>query len=183
MKKKKKSAADLILKKIRESKSEKEEILKVEEKQLEEETSEVEENEEVVETVAEISEIDNSEEDSNEDELTEEEESSEIEEEIEVDEIDYTTLSQEEIVVQLKMLLEKYDVQKIKDHVENIKVYFYKKHHAEIDEKKKAFIENGGLEEEFTPPQSPAEEEFKAYYSVYKEQRASFNVNLEKRKR
>jgi hypothetical protein len=99
-----------------------------------------------------------------------------------MNEIDYTTLSQEELVEQLKILLEKHDVQKIRDHIENIKVYFYKKHHAEIDEKKKAFIEKGGQEEEFTPPQSPLEEQFKAYYSIYKEKRASFNVNLEKEK-
>jgi len=99
-----------------------------------------------------------------------------------IEELDYTTLSQEELVERLKTLLDRHNIEKIKDHIEGIKIHFYKKHHAEIDEKKKAFIENGGLEEEFSPVSNPLEEQFKAYYAVYKEKRASFNVNLEKQK-
>ena len=99
-----------------------------------------------------------------------------------IEDVDYSELTQEELVDHLKKLLDKHNVIKVKDRIESIKVYFYKRHHAEIDEKKKAFVENGGLEEEFTPVSNPVEEQFKAYYAVYKEKRASHNVNLEKQK-
>ena len=189
---KKESAADLILKKIRETKaldSEKEKDEEPEKEEVtekQEEVSKLENEEEKEETPEVISEVINDEslttEKAIEKEKVEEITEEEIVEEEVIEEIDYTTLSQEELVERLKTLLDKHNVQKIKDHVEDIKVHFYKKHHAELDEKKKAFLEAGGLEEEFKPQQNPLEEQFKAYYSVYKEKRASYNVNLEKEK-
>ncbi len=201
---KKESAAELILKKIKESKSSKTEEEKVEEKVEEEEKVELKEQDEISETEKKEEEtpevisdvVENDESSTKEEETseeisdvvekdensTEEETKDQSEKEAVIETVDHATLSQEELVERLKILLENNNVKKIKDQVEDIKVHFYKKHHAELDEKRKAFIEGGGKEEEFTPPQNPLEEQFKAYYSVYKEKRASYNVNLEKEK-
>ncbi len=103
-------------------------------------------------------------------------------EEFEVPDFDYSSLSLEELNVQLKLLLEKSNIQKVKDRIEAIKVNFYKKHHANIDLKKKEFIEAGGIEEEFIPELNPLEEEFKVLYSVFREKKSELNVNSEKEK-
>ncbi|MDF1550632.1 MAG: DUF349 domain-containing protein [Bacteroidales bacterium] len=192
---KEESAADIILKKIKDnkSKSEKNDLEKettsenldevVEEKEEESTPENVIEPEKVEAEQAETSkseEITEKEEEEN--ETVTEPEEVKVEKEFLIEDLDYTTLSQEELVNQLKILLEKGDIRKTKERIENIKVCFYKRHHAEIDEKKKAFLEAGGYEEDFSPASNPVEEQFKSYYTVFREKRSEYNVNLEQEK-
>lgn len=185
---KKESAAEIILKKLKEKKAasevSKEIIEEVKEQKTEVEEISKEKTEEVVSNEIEAIEKETSDNEDDENNVDSEDEVDEAEEteDDKIEEVDYSTLSQQELVAQVKTLLENHSVRKIKDHIENIKVYFYKSHHAEIDEKKKAFIEAGGKEEEFKPGSNPLEEQFKAFYSVFKEKRAEFNANLEKQK-
>jgi predicted XRE-type DNA-binding protein len=95
---------------------------------------------------------------------------------------DYASLSMEDLVDQLKYLTDLPDLQKHKDKIELIKVNFYKKHHAAIEAQKKEFLDAGHFIEDFEPSANPVEEQFKAYYSVYKEKKAELNVNSEEAK-
>ncbi len=100
----------------------------------------------------------------------------------EIKEVDYTQISKEELVAVLKRLIENEPVQKIKNDVDVIKTNFYKKHHAEIEEKKKKFVEAGGDAEDFTYGENVSEENLKAYLQRYKELRTEYNSNIEKEK-
>jgi hypothetical protein len=104
------------------------------------------------------------------------------EEKFEIQDIDYSTLSMEELVQQLKLLIDKSNLQKTKDLIEIIKVNFYKKHHALIEAQKKEFLDAGHFIEDFVVPVNPIEEDFKTFYSVYKEKRSALNVSLEEQK-
>jgi hypothetical protein len=95
---------------------------------------------------------------------------------------DYSELSMEELVEQLKGLTESSNLQKTKDLIEHIKVNFYKKHHAIIEAKKKEHLDAGHFIEDFVPAPNPLEEDFKTFYSLYKEKKAALNVNLEEEK-
>jgi len=127
------------------------------------------------ESIIEESEID----EPNDDELIEE--ISEPEN-VEIQEVDYLTLSMEELVEQLKLLIEKSNLQRTKDKIENIKINFYKKHHAAIEALKKEHLDSGQFIEDFVVVPNPLEEQFKAYYSIYKEKKTALNVNLEEEK-
>jgi hypothetical protein len=96
--------------------------------------------------------------------------------------VDYSTLSMQELVYQLRILIEKSDLQKTKDMIENIKVNFYKKHHATIELLKKEHLDAGHFIEDFVVEPNPLEEQFKLYYTIFKEKKAALNVNLEEEK-
>ncbi|MFN8255757.1 MAG: DUF349 domain-containing protein [Bacteroidales bacterium] len=166
---KKESAAELIIRKLEQNKLKKDESEENKNDDNLNHTEEVQENEKEVEIENII----------NFDEFHEHETEHE---EFEPEEVDYSTLTNQELVDHLKILLEKSNIQKFKDKIEAIKVNFYKKHHAELEGKKKLFIESGGKEEEFVAETDPLEDEFKTLYSVYKEKRAELNINTEKEK-
>ncbi len=94
---------------------------------------------------------------------------------------DYTSLSKEELVATLKRLIENEPVNKIKNDIEVIKTNFYKKLHADIEDKKRKFIEAGGEEDAFSYIDT-TEENLKGYLQQYKENRAKYLAELEKEK-
>ena len=168
---KKESAADLILKKLGKKTANKlsvvgeviKDVEKQEEKEIEKEAvKEVavkkEESKELVEDVAKV--------DSKENEI-----------------VDYSKLSKDELVDSFSNLLQQDDINRVKERIELIKLNFYKKHHAIIEQAKKKFLENGGKIEEFKLEEDKQEEKFKAFYSVYKEKRAEYAAQLEKSKK
>ncbi|MGK0414559.1 MAG: hypothetical protein ACJA1B_002786 [Polaribacter sp.] len=122
------------------------------------------------------------------DDKEEDDEEEEEEEEEETPKVDYTNLTLEELVVNLKKIITDDPIQKIKNEVESVKSAFNKKFGAMLAEKKAAFLADGGnvIDFQFS---SPIKEEYNALLADYKKQRDAhyndldkqLNQNLEKR--
>jgi len=95
---------------------------------------------------------------------------------------DYVRLTKSELVGKLKELLGNNAIQEITSDVEIIRSIFYRKHHLEIEQKKKNFISDGGVEEEFVIPPDPLEEVFKELYGQFRERRSEFSKMQENEK-
>ena len=80
-----------------------------------------------------------------------------------------SVLSKEELIALLSDLLQNRSVETIVNDVENIKINYYKKHKAEIERKRKAFIEQGGALEDFKVEDDPYENEIKDLLGVLKD--------------
>ncbi len=89
--------------------------------------------------------------------------------------VNYTLLSKEDLVKLLEEMVPSKPVQEVRRDVEAIKVSFYKKHRAEIEIKRKKFIEDGGTAEEFEVPTDPWEEKISELLAKYRELRLEFN--------
>ena len=87
------------------------------------------------------------------------------------DKIKYDLLSREDLVKMLQELLEPGNLSEIKERVSLIKSAFYTKYREETGLLKAKFIEEGGLAEEFDPPEDPAETEFKSLLQKYRDLR------------
>ena len=113
-----------------------------------------------------------------------EEESSEREIESISDNI--TDLGEEELIALFTEELASKPVQRLRPVVEAIKITFNKRRRAAVEAERKAFVEAGGNEEEFSPAASSTEERFKALLAEYRtardkyiaEQEASKEENL-----
>jgi len=164
---KKESAADLIMKKLKNKN-----------------IDNVEKAKDTATTSSEVS-TDNTELDNNVEDIKTDEsvDIKKVEKVKELERVDYSKLSMDELNQNFSDLLENADIQKVKDRIELIKVNFYKKHHAKIELAKKKFIADGSKLEDFKPEEDKQEEKFKAFYSVYKERRAAYGAQLEKNKK
>ena len=94
---------------------------------------------------------------------------------------DYATSSKQELIDALKLLINK-EVDAAKDGVEHIKQLFYKKVKLEVEEQKKLFVENGGIETDFIAAKDELEESFKALLNEFRVKKASVMAQLEKEK-
>lgn len=94
---------------------------------------------------------------------------------------DHGASTKTELVDTLRLLIDK-EVDAVKDEVEVIKQLFYKKTKAEIEELKKAFVEENGEEAEFFAPKDELEESFKLLLNVFRAKKASLMALLEKEK-
>ncbi len=91
------------------------------------------------------------------------------------------TMTKEDILARLKEISA--DVATMdKQETDVLKQVFYKLHNAEQEVAKKAFIEKGGIEEDFIPTPDALEEEFKSIMSIIKEKRNELNIEAEKQK-
>ncbi len=96
--------------------------------------------------------------------------------------IDYSLLSQVELVNALRDLLESTEDVDIKADVEAIKSIFYKHHNENIEQARIAFIEAGGLEEEFVFEDDPYENDIKELLRKYGQFRKEHNKQLDSEK-
>ncbi len=94
------------------------------------------------------------------------------------DPIKYELLSREDLVKMLQELLDTGSINEIRDKVSMIKSAFYKKERERTDQLKNKFIEEGGLEEEFSAPEEDTESTFKVLLQKYREQRDEYNKML-----
>jgi DNA-binding HxlR family transcriptional regulator len=94
---------------------------------------------------------------------------------------DYATSSKQELIDALKLLINK-EVDAAKDGVEHIKQLFYKKVKLEVEEQKKLFVENGGIETDFVSAKDELEESFKVLLNEFRVKKASVMAQLEKEK-
>ncbi|WP_373940748.1 DUF349 domain-containing protein [Polaribacter sejongensis] len=97
----------------------------------------------------------------------------------ESDVVDYTKLSLEDLVLELKKTLSNNPVQKIKTQVEGIKSAFNQKFGALLAEKKAAFLEEGGNSIDFQFS-SPIKTDYNTLLSDYKKQRDAHYNDLDK---
>ncbi|WP_299050809.1 DUF349 domain-containing protein [uncultured Polaribacter sp.] len=108
-----------------------------------------------------------------------EEAEKDVSKEDEVPSLDYSILSLEELVAELKKVLSINPVQKIKTQVEGIKSSFNQKFGTLLAEKKTAFLETGGNSIDFQFS-SPIKTEYNTLLSDYKKKRDAYYNNLEK---
>ncbi len=104
------------------------------------------------------------------------------EEKPKLDVVDLTVLSREELVTRLKSIIKDFDVNTVKDEVENIKAAFYKLFNEEVEELKKRFLESGELEENFAPPVDNLEVEIKELLKDFRYRKAAYLHKIEAEK-
>ena len=90
-----------------------------------------------------------------------------------------SNLSEADLVALFAKRLESEPVQTLRPVVEAIKIAFYKQHRAKVEAERKAFIEQGGAEEEFTPTVDNDEVRFKELFAVYRNERDRHIAALE----
>lgn len=88
-------------------------------------------------------------------------------------------LSEEELIALLDNELASKPVQRLRPVVEAIKIAFYKRHRAAIEAERKAFVEAGGDEAEFSPAKNDCEERFKQLLGQYRTARDKFIAEQE----
>lgn len=89
-------------------------------------------------------------------------------------------LSKEEIVEKLAASVEEPLSGSVRNLVEALKQAFYRLKRLETEEAKKAFVEAGGIEEEFESPKDELEETLKNLLTVYREKKAALNAEEER---
>lgn len=93
---------------------------------------------------------------------------------------DYHTMNLERLVKEFKHLLHTEKVQNIKEHTEAIKSEFERKFAEVLEEKKEAFLEDGGQEMDFKYV-SPVRDEFYRLYGEYREKRNRYYKEIEQK--
>jgi len=96
--------------------------------------------------------------------------------------IDYPSLSKEDLVGILRDLVGNKPVEDIIQDVESIRLNFYKKHKADIDKQRKDYVTNGGNIEEFEAQPDSAELEMKELLQKYRELKSTYNKGQEDNK-
>ena len=93
--------------------------------------------------------------------------------------IDYSKLSELELISELKTVLDSKPVNEIKEVVENIKNEFNSKFQDELEKNKESFLAEGGniIDFYFTTPEK---KEFDTSYYHYKDKRSNYYKNLQK---
>ena len=102
---------------------------------------------------------------------------------------DYSTMNKEQLVDELKKLLDM-AVDEVKDDVASIKATFFSIRKEELSKEKEEFVAAGNEEEAFTPQEDQLEITLKTLLGEFKEKRAEFNAqqdalkqaNLDKKK-
>lgn len=96
--------------------------------------------------------------------------------------LNLTLMSKVELIALLGELLASRPLESIINDVENIKINYYKKHKAEIERKRKAFVEQGGELEDFKVEDDPYESEIKELLRKYRDLKADYNKLQEENK-
>ena len=93
--------------------------------------------------------------------------------------VDYSKLSELELISELKIVLDSKPVNEIKEVVENIKNEFNSKFQDELEKNKESFLAEGGniIDFYFTTPEK---KEFDTSYYYYKDKRSNYYKNLQK---
>jgi hypothetical protein len=118
-------------------------------------------------------------EDEDEIESSDDEGNSEEEEEEEKEEVDYSSLSKEELIAAFGALVKDKPVQHVKKEAEEIRSEFNSKFSEELEVKKEEFLAEGGNIIDFHHT-SPLKKEFNNLYFDYKEKRNNHYKNLKK---
>ena len=93
--------------------------------------------------------------------------------------IDYSQLTELELISELKSIIHSKPVQQIKDTVENIKNAFNLKFQEGLEKNKENFLAEGGNIIDFYYT-TPEKKEFDSFYYHYKDKRSTYYKNLQK---
>jgi predicted nucleic acid-binding Zn-ribbon protein len=96
--------------------------------------------------------------------------------------VHYAVLSKEELIALLREMLNSRPIETIINDVENIKINYYKKHKAEIEKKRKAFVEQGGELENFQAEDDPHENDIKELLRKYRDLKSEYNKSQDEHK-
>jgi hypothetical protein len=96
--------------------------------------------------------------------------------------IDYSGYTEVELINALRDMLASSPKEDIKDEVDRIKINFYKKHRANIETEKAAFLADGGTEADFEPGNAPYEDDLKNLLREYRQLRNSRSKEMEEEK-
>jgi len=96
--------------------------------------------------------------------------------------VDYSVLSKEGLCSKMEEFAQAEDALQFKNDAEEVKNSFYKIHRTEIAEKKKAFVEDGGLAEDFSF-EDKVEQNFKEFYKQYRDRKAWQIESIEKERK
>lgn len=96
--------------------------------------------------------------------------------------IDYTKYTQIELVNALRNLLDNAEDVDIKGEIEVIKSVFYKHRNENIEQARAAFVETGGIEDEFVPEEDPYENDIREQLKKYGQFRKDHNRQLDSEK-
>ncbi len=91
---------------------------------------------------------------------------------IELPPVDYSGFSKNDLVETLGLIVENRPVNEIRDDVERIKIFFYKKHKSEAEEQKAKFVDEGGAPEDFKVTHDPLEDKLKHFLEKYRSKRS-----------
>jgi hypothetical protein len=89
--------------------------------------------------------------------------------------VNHAVMDKEELIALLGTILSSHPVETIINDVENIKISYYKKHKAEIERKRKAFVEHGGALEAYEVEDDPYENEIKELLRKYRDLKGEYN--------
>ena len=95
---------------------------------------------------------------------------------------DLSGLNEAELVALFAQKLESEPVQTLRNTVETIKIAFYKQHRAKVEAQRRAFVEAGGNEEEFTPTPCAEEQRLKELFAIYRNERDKHIAQMEANK-
>lgn len=96
--------------------------------------------------------------------------------------VDYSGLNEVELINALRDLLDNHAEEDIKADIDSIKINFYKQHHALVEEEKKKFLEDGGVEDEFESSDAIYEEDLRNLLKDYRQLRNKQHRQLEDEK-
>jgi hypothetical protein len=91
----------------------------------------------------------------------------------------FEKMDRSQLIELLETTVKIQDITKIKQKVASIKVAFLKVNKVVKEEKLKAFVKDGGKEDEFVVEFDNLEEKFKLLFDIYKQNKAKYNAELE----
>jgi len=97
-------------------------------------------------------------------------------------EYEYDKMNKQELVELLEEIVQETDIRLIKNQVGNIKSAFLHLNREEKEKLKKAFLADGGQEEDFKSTEDPLEQRFNAAFNVFKHNKHKYAELLEKQK-
>jgi triphosphoribosyl-dephospho-CoA synthetase len=89
--------------------------------------------------------------------------------------VDYSGYSKTDLVETLGLIIENRPPAEIRNDVDRIKVFFYKKLKSEADERKNKFLEGGGKLEDYRSWVDPLEAKVKYLLEKYREKKSDYN--------
>jgi len=101
---------------------------------------------------------------------------------IKLPQVDYAGLPKQELAETLNLIVDNRPTNEIRDDVERIRIIFYKKHKAEIEDQKEKFLAAGGKLEEFTTEPDDSEKKVRIALEKYRQKRSDHGKVLEAEK-